>query len=326
MTKYTNSPIVRANLAAILSIARSDLPDTGSGIYPFMMAENTGINYVFDPDSTTIGFLPTGSSSAGRWIPTNRETLNADRTYFVRTDGNDANTGLVNNAGGAFLTWQKAFDVIGSLDIGIFSVTAKQGNNGTLTGGLVKSAVGSGKIIIEGDTTTPSNCVMSSALDVTNCSTDVEVRGLRFTGTFNGEAGSALTVVNNKSLAITGNCEFANTAGRHIYVLSGTLFINSSYSISGGGVAHYFAPIASKIINATPSLTITVLGSPAFTVFAYNDRCSIINIPSAFVTFSGSASGKRYESNTNGVINTGGGDNFFPGNVAGTTDGFGAYV
>lgn len=317
----TITPYAVADIAALQAL--TGLPASGSGLYYARFVNGIGW-YNFDPDATTGGIAPTVGT--GRWFPVSSDVLRANRIYYVRTDGNDSNTGLANNSGGAFLTWQKAFNVIGTLVLNGFTVTAKQGNTGTLAGGTVKTALGDGTIIVEGDTTTPSNCVMSSALSVQDCNSNVEVKGIRFTGTFNGEAGSALTVVNNKSLSITGNCQFANTVGRHIYCLNGVLNINSSYSISGGGVCHFLAFIGGKIINAVTGLTITVSGTPAFSVsFALADRLAIINIPSVYVAFSGSATGQRYISNSNAVINTGGGANYFPGNVAGSTDGFGVY-
>ncbi len=52
-----------------------------------------------------------------------REQLTANRAYFVRADGNDANDGLDNTAGRAFASIQRALDVVGALDLATFTAT-----------------------------------------------------------------------------------------------------------------------------------------------------------------------------------------------------------
>ena len=89
--------------------------------------------------------------------------LAANRTYYVRTDGSNSNNGLANTAGGAFLTIQKAIDTVSGLDLGAYNVTIQVGN-GTYTGGasVVGPYLGSGTVTLQGDTTTPSNVVIST--------------------------------------------------------------------------------------------------------------------------------------------------------------------
>lgn len=73
------------------------------------------------------------------------------------------------------------------------------------------------------------------------------------------------------------------------------------------------------------SRTITLTGTPAFsTAFAQADQVG--NILMNGDTFTGSATGKRYNAVMNGVIQTGaGGANALPGSVAGTTATGGQY-
>lgn len=343
MAKYNNSPIVRANLAAILAIARSDLPDAGSGIYPFMTAENTGINYVFDPDSTTIGFLPTGSSSAGRWIPINRETLTANRTYFVRTDGNDNNTGLANTAGGAFATWTKAIDVLATLDGNGFTATIQGTGTFPDTNRCVlnRAFVGFSKIIIEGNVTTPTNCILTApnvtgiadtdgAL-VVNTSTLIEVRGMGFgTTATNGQVSVGLTVVNG-TCNITGNCDFgvsqiSSNALRHIYVVgnSAILKILAAYAVTGNG-ANHLAVFEQGLIESIVAggITNTVSGSIAFSQFAGAGRGGTMSLLD-FTWIGGTVTGIQYSVGNLAAIYAIG-TTAFRGSSSGTVEPLGRY-
>ena len=95
-----------------------------------------------------------------------RELLTANRTYYIRTDGSDSNTGLANTSGGAFLTIQKAIDVVaGTLDLGGHAVTI-QVADGTYTGAVtLKEVVGysaPGCLVIQGNNATPANVVIST--------------------------------------------------------------------------------------------------------------------------------------------------------------------
>ena len=92
-----------------------------------------------------------------------RELLTPDRTYYVRTDGNDANTGLVNNSGGAFLTIQRAVNIASYLDNGGYNVTIQvvDGTYSLTSNVLCRTFLGSGLLIIQGNTTTPANCVLN---------------------------------------------------------------------------------------------------------------------------------------------------------------------
>lgn len=94
-----------------------------------------------------------------------RTALLADTTYYVRTDGNDSNTGLANTAGGAFLTAQRAITkVYGEIDLNGFNVTIQLAD-GTYNGAVVVDGppVGKGTVTLQGNVTTPANVVLNNS-------------------------------------------------------------------------------------------------------------------------------------------------------------------
>lgn len=256
-----------------------------------------------------------------------RELIGSTRTYYVRTDGSDSNTGLVDSAGGAFLTIQAAINAAQALDFKSSNVVI-QVRDGTYTGAnTILGWVGTGTLTIQGNSGTPANVVISTTsadcflVDGTIPSTLI-IKDMKLQTT---TAGCCL-----KSKG-TGNMNFANInfgacATFHILAESnGSLITSTSnYAISGAAACHYVTSNGGALrIN---SLTCTITGTPAFSSqFTFATRHSVMEIYS--ITYSGSATGTRYTVSENSVVWTNiAGANFFPGNAAGSTSTGGQYI
>lgn len=255
-----------------------------------------------------------------------REKLTADRTYYVRTDGSDSNNGLSNTSGGAFLTVQKAIDVVSeTLDMARKVVTIQLGD-GTYTGAIVmRPLVGNNALTIQGNNSTPANVLISttSSNAITNSvgGTTLTVKDLKLQTT---TSGSCLSSSAFSTITFT-NLIFGSCAGNHINAQGGARITSSSaYAISGGANCHFFANGYGYV--QVYNNTITLTGTPAFS--SYFAGC---NTPGGIETwsntFSGSATGKRYDVSGNGVVYTGGGGStYYPGNTSGTTATGGQYI
>lgn len=250
-----------------------------------------------------------------------REKLLADRTYYVRTDGSDSNTGLANTAGGAFLTLQKAANVIAdTLDLNGFNVTVNVAD-GTYTAGVTVTQpwVGEGVVYFTGNTATPASCVINATGDcfLADKGATFDVRGFKTIATSRGIAAQTASFIS------VGPMDFGAVGGAQIEVGSGgEILLGSNYTISGGGDSHYHAGGEGSIFTAV--ITVTLTGTPAFvSYFAGAAQGSIIV---KNVTFSGSATGARYLAHKGGVIESHSAFNpHLPGDVEGRVWG-GIYV
>lgn len=250
---------------------------------------------------------------------TYRPKLTANRTYYVRTDGNDANNGLADTAGGAFLTIQKAFDVVSALDCSSYDVTIKV-NDGTRSGASTwRGHLGTGTVTLDGNVTTPASCAInttSTAIALASL-TALTVKGFKLQ---TSGGGDCFYVASSAVLTLGGAINFGSCAGSHLRTAGGSIICyTSSYTISGGAVRHITASLSGSEVDFS-GVTVTLTGTPAWSgEFIVASACATIGLFS--VTFSGAATGKRYTLSMNAVINSygaGSASTYFPGNVNGT--------
>ncbi len=255
-----------------------------------------------------------------------REPLTANRTYYVRTDGSDDNTGLANETSEAFLTIQQALDVIyGTLDLAGYNVTIQLAA-GTYGGAeKIGAQVGLGDILLRGDPTTPSNVIIGAAIKIGG--------GGRLI--VDGVKAQEASSMSQASFAATGNgiievhaVEFgALTSGglSHVYAeQGGVVRLLQNYTINGGASRHLRTVQLGQIFAA--ALTIPLTGTPAFGT-AYAQATNLARAGVNGCTFSGSATGTRYLADALAVIFTnGGGATYLPGNSSGSETNGGRYM
>lgn len=257
-----------------------------------------------------------------------RERLTANRTYYVRTDGNNANNGLSNTAGGAFLTVQMAIDeVSGKLDLGNFDVTI-QVADGTYPDVVILKgyAASAGRVTIRGNPTTPANVFFSAA----SGKTLENIRGTRATYIFNG---FKVANTNGYSFFFEGRgifVEFQNIdfgasfshiiAGHGAYVTA----VGTS-NVTGGATVGFWATRQGLLYMS--STTLVYLNSPAFSARHFNaSEAGWLDAFGMTFTNGGTVTGKRYEvDGVAGIFTNGGGASYLPGSVAGTVTNGGVY-
>lgn len=256
-----------------------------------------------------------------------REKLTGNRTYYVRTDGSDSNTGLVNNSGGAFLTIQKALDVAATIDFNGYTVTVQIGD-GTYTGAVAipvcVGQLGPAYLVLNGNSGTPANVIVSRTGGpgvnvLPNAMVTLQNFELRTT-----TSGFGLNVDGTGAVAIMGTgMRFGACSQGCIYVSQGTVACSAGYTVAGNSPIRVWA--AGNGVYKEEFMTITYSGTPAFSTANIYARSGAY-VASGASTQSGSATGQRYNVDENAVVATlGGGANFYPGNSAGTTGTTGVY-
>lgn len=265
-----------------------------------------------------------------------RFKLTQDEYLYISPTGNDSSDGLTE--GTALATGQAAWNKALTLDLNNHNLIL-QFAAGTHTTPLsfAGTPLGIGAasgVILQGDTTTPSNVVIAPPTGFSAVSASegaaflirgVSVQASGVPGSYQN-MGGGLVATSGGTIAFS-NVNFLHCDWAHI-VAGGTGQISSNgnpYTIMAGGGNHLLSFLGGYIADVNSAVSLT--GTPAFTT-AYATASSKGMIASYGNAFAGAATGARYYVGTGGLIMTNGaGPNYFPGNAAGTADGttFGIY-
>lgn len=303
-------------------MANAKISELPAATTPLTGTEEIAVVQGGETRKAAVGNLPSGGGSSGR------EVLTSARTYYVRADGNDSNDGLTDSSGGAFLTLQKAVDTVAMLDLSIYDATI-QIRSGTYAGAVLKTLVGAGACRIVGDLSTPSNVLITSSSGVaigssTPYAGSYYLSGVKLTTT--GSATHCIQVAGVAAFFDYQNVEFGACVNTHVQAEPGAFVnISGNYFITGGAARHWHA--GGGIIFRATALTVTLTGTPNFsTCFARASLMGVLTTLSSGMTFSGSATGKRYDVVQNALINAGGNATLYPGDSAGTDATSGVYA
>lgn len=256
-----------------------------------------------------------------------RVKLRANTTLYVTAGGNNNDAGVT--AATAWATMQSAWDtVLRTFDLNGFTITIDVAD-GAFTDALVAiGPIPGGRalapVIFEGNTGSPQNVTITTNDDCIQAvnGAAIEIKGFELSST----SGSCVSA-RRAGLVRISSIRYANASASHMAARAGGVVdVVGNYTINGNAAAHFRPSINSTIRVSAGSPTITLTGTPAFSgAFALAEGVSIIHAQN--ITFSGAATGSRYKSNENSVIDSGGGGGtYFPGDAGGTTNNGGVYV
>jgi hypothetical protein len=253
-----------------------------------------------------------------------RDVLAAARTYYVRSDGNDANSGLSNSAVGAFLTIQKAVDTVCSLDMGIAQVTIQIADGSYAGPVALRRWLGALPPIIQGNNATPANVVVSSS-SVAAIGNDGSpqwiVHDLKVTTT----GGHGIYATNGGAIKF-GNVEFGAVAQHQIKADNfGVILADGNFAVSGGAQSLAQGAGGQVIFNGR---TVTFSGTVAYSAGTITTNRSGGNVDCYGMTFvnGGIVTGPRYTASGNGTVTVAGSaSTYLPGNSAGSVATGGQY-
>lgn len=263
--------------------------------------------------------------------PTRARLANNTMTqiYVNGSIGSDNNHGITSAA--PFATIQKALDITyEKYDLahrpfkikvadGTYGPVSKRGRATGQAGASTAAGVGTFiSFTIEGNTTTPANCIVTSALTSAfsfAAGVAIHLDGFKVTTS----AGVGVNATHPDSSIALHRMDYGACSAGHLVGSYGCVFeIEGNVDITGSAPNHINLDGASQLITPFASLTTTLTGSPTFSdSFIRANTASYANVGD--MTYTGSATGTRWAEAYGGRIIAGGRalNSVFPGTING---------
>jgi hypothetical protein len=305
---------------------------------------NSVVCFIYD--GTNFQMVWSSASGSGSGGPI---YLLAPKTFYVNYgtgddtnyDGSAATFTAPNH--GPYKTLQRATNEINKFNLNGYSVTVNVANSASYTYWYLPQPGGSGSVSWQGATpVTPSSVTVTgtnfSACIGTYC-------GLQFLDGFKLVSGGSTSGGDNlcamnigyASRVGIGHMEFGACSGSHMMAAGGAYIVpRSNITISGGCAGNSLGSGAHAYNNMSAAVGVNGLDLPIYSVtvactiqyFVVSSHAGQGNLFwSGSITGYGNVTGTRYLAQMNGVIDSsGGGVNYYPGTIVGTTSSGGQYV
>lgn len=296
----------------------------GLGALPIVKMRGGAIRKGDIPPNTLIGLFCDGTRFlfTGLALSEVPSLALGDLTFYVRPDGNDNNTGLENNAGGAFRQIQAALSAVSRYTL-LGYVAYIRVADGTYDA-FVATNTGGADIRVIGNIASPGNVIINGGTRdaIVAIRSTLYIDGMRI----NAPASGKMCILSFDRSNISFSRVIFGAAGlSHMYA-SGSSMVRATgnYSIAGSALNHILAGTTSSIDITGVSATITAAVS--FNAFVEANNGTILAAGSGFPG-AGSVTGARYLAQVVGVIYTaGGGANYFAGSTSGSVVTGGVYI
>jgi hypothetical protein len=259
--------------------------------------------------------------------------LTAPKTYYVNSSigsdtAYDGTAPTVAGTAGPFATVQHALSASYGWNQNGFNIAIVLADGIYAPFQMVQPPNGAGIIEIVGNQTTPANVLIHATAGeaILVQANGYVVSGLSVQSDSVGVSphnGSGIRVISASLEA--QNINFAACASAHMFIAGSSVLVftgledglpNDFYSVSGDTPLHMVSSQNALIyLSGTKLITI---GNRNIGTWATCSSNAVIGSSYQSQTLGGTVTGQKFGVNLNGVINTGGGVNYFPGTIAGT--------